>query len=99
MIYINLSLICWNQPCYNTIMGHKDITSKYILKHIVLDMAQYLLNMKLDSAEILETEKQRVEERRADLVVKATQKQNEFILHIEVQNDNQSKMPIRMLRY
>lgn len=80
-------------------MGHKDITSKYILKHIVLDMAQYLLNMKLDSAEILETEKQRVEERRADLVVKATQKKNEFILHIEVQNDNQSKMPIRMLRY
>ncbi len=80
-------------------MGHKDITSKYILKHIVLDLAQYLLNMKLDSAEILETEKQRVEERRADLVVKATQKNNEFILHIEVQNDNQSKMPIRMLRY
>ena len=80
-------------------MGHKDITSKYILKHIVLDLAQYLLNMKLDSAEILETENQRVEERRADLVVKATQKNNEFILHIEVQNDNQRQMPIRMLRY
>jgi hypothetical protein len=63
-------------------MGYKDITSKQILKHIVLDMAQYLLDMKLDSAEILETEMQRVEERRADLVVKATQKNKEFILHI-----------------
>ena len=80
-------------------MGDKDITSKHILKHIVLDMAQYLLEMKLDSAEILETEQQRVEDRRADLVVKATQKDRTFILHIEIQNDNQNIMPLRMLRY
>jgi len=80
-------------------MSHKDITSKYILKHIVLDVAQYLLDMKLDNAEFLETQTQRVEERRADLVVKAVQKDKEFILHIEIQNDNQSHMAVRMLRY
>lgn len=80
-------------------MSHKDITSKYILKHIVLDVAQYLLDMKLDNAEYLETQTQRVEERRADLVVKAIQKDKEFILHIEIQSDNQSHMAVRMLRY
>ncbi len=80
-------------------MSYKDITSKYILKHIVLDVAQYLLDMKLDNAEIIETQTQRVEERRADLVVKATRKGKEFILHIEIQNDNQNNMAVRMLRY
>ena len=80
-------------------MGHKDITSKYILKHIVTDMARYLFDMKLDKAELLETETQRIEDRQADLVVKASQGNKDFILHIEIQNDNQSKMPIRMLRY
>ena len=80
-------------------MGYKDITSKNILKAIVLDMARYLLDMPLDSAELLETETQRVEDRRADLVVKARQNQKEFVLHLEVQNNNQSNMPLRMLRY
>jgi len=80
-------------------MGHKDITSKYILKHIVLDIARYLFHLELDQAELLETEKQRVENRQADLVVKASQGEKEFILHIEIQNDNQTKMPVRMLRY
>ena len=55
--------------------------------------------MMLDDAELLETEKQRVENRQADLVVKARQGEQDFILHIEIQNDNQRIMPMRMLRY
>ncbi len=50
-------------------MAHKDITTKKILKHIVKDIAQYIFHLTLDEAEILETEYQRVEERRADLVI------------------------------
>lgn len=48
---------------------------------------------------MLETEKQRIENRQADLVVKANQGEQEFILHIEIQNNNQNIMPVRMLRY
>ncbi|HED35967.1 MAG TPA: hypothetical protein ENJ08_17360 [Gammaproteobacteria bacterium] len=81
------------------IMGYKDITSRYILKLIVTDIALYLFDMKLDKAELLETEKQRIENRQADLVVKARQGELDFILHIEIQNDNQRIMPVRMLRY
>jgi len=80
-------------------MAEKDITTKKILKHIVKDIAHYVFNIKLDEAEILETEYQRVEERRADLVIKARQGQRIFILHIEIQNDNQAIMPLRMMRY
>jgi hypothetical protein len=51
--------------------------------------------------ELLETEQQRVEQRRADLVARMHDlKTNEnFILHIEIQNQNEALMPLRMLRY
>ncbi len=80
-------------------MTRKDITSRTILKNIVTDIALYLFNMPLDTAELLETQNQRIEERRADLVVKARQGTDTFILHIEIQNNNQADMPLRMMRY
>ena len=43
----------------------------------------------VDEIEILETETQRVESRHADLVIKAWQGERIYILHIEIQNDNQ----------
>jgi len=48
---------------------------------------------------VVENDHQRVEERRADLVVKARGSEGEYLLHIEIQNDNQRLMPWRMLRY
>jgi len=80
-------------------MGKKDITTKTILKHIVKDIARYIFHLDLDNAEIIETEYPRVEKRHADLVVQAKQGEREFILHIEIQNDNQTIMPLRMMRY
>ena len=80
-------------------MAKKDITTKKILKHIVKDIAHYIFHLNLDEAEILETEFQRVEKRHADLVISAREGQRDFILHIEIQNDNQSIMPLRMMRY
>jgi len=80
-------------------MAKKDITTKAILKHIVQDIAHYIFHLDLDSAELLDTESQRVEKRQADLVIQATQGQRDFILHIEIQNNNQAIMPLRMLRY
>ncbi len=43
-----------------------------------------------DSLELLETEKQRIEDRRADLVarVQDTGTTNPYLRHIEIQNDN-----------
>ncbi len=79
-------------------MGNKDVVSKSLLKHIALDMAVYLFNLEVSEAELLDTEFQRVEDRRADLLlhVKAPK---DYLLHIEVQNDNHLQMPLRMLRY
>jgi len=80
-------------------MAEKDIVSKDLLKRIAVDIAQVLLHLKVDHAEILETEYQRNEDRRADLVAHMHGEDGSFILHIEIQNDNEPKMPARMLRY
>ena len=81
-------------------MGQKDIISKSILKRILLDMAVYLFRLDLVDAELLSTEEQRIEDRRSDLVAKATPARGEpFILHLEIQNANDSQMAARMLRY
>ncbi len=79
-------------------MADKDIVSKHLLKRIALDLAIYLFKLDVQEAELLETEFQRIEDRRADLLlhVKAPE---EYLLHIEVQNNNQAHMPLRMLRY
>lgn len=81
-------------------MGEKDIISKRIFKRILVDVATYLFELELTSAELLETEQQRIEDRRADLCARVVdQNQDAFILHLEIQNQNQEIMPERMLRY
>jgi hypothetical protein len=80
-------------------MAEKDIVSKDILKRIAIDMARVLLHLKVDRAEIIDTEYQCIEDRRADLVAWMAGEDGEFILHTEIQNDNHIKMPWRMLRY
>lgn len=84
-------------------MAKKDITSKKLLKRIAAEMANLLLHLDIepDSVELLETQHQRVEERRADLVFRTIQrgKAKKQIMHLEIQNDNQSTMPVRMMRY
>ncbi len=82
-------------------MGQKDIISKRLIQRIAVDLAVYLLgfDIEFDDLELIPSEKQRVEERRADLVAKVQQKDESFILHIEIQNNNDSLMPLRMLRY
>ena len=81
-------------------MGNKDVISKSIFQRLVRDFAIYLFDLPLDEVELLDTEKQRVEDRHADLVarVKDTAGQT-YILHIEIQNHNDPLMPKRMLRY
>lgn len=84
-------------------MGNKDVISKSVLGHLAADIANLLLgfNVEMDSVELLETEQQRVEQRRADLVARMRRRDGgqTFILHIEIQNQNDSTMPLRMLRY
>jgi len=80
-------------------MGDKDIISKRLLKRLAVDMARILLGLDIDEADVVETQYQRVEDRRADLVVKARTGDNHYLLHIEIQNHNEAIMPWRMLRY
>lgn len=80
-------------------MHDKDVISKHLLKRLAVDMARILLSLDLDEVDVIETQQQRVEERRADLVVKARAGDERFLLHIEIQNHNETAMPWRMLRY
>ena len=83
-------------------MAKKDIISKQSIKRIAVDIAIHLLKLDIDpnEVELLATEQERVEDRRADLVVKLKLKNNQiFILHIEIQSSNDYKMPLRMMRY
>lgn len=85
--------------CYNLIMAEKDIISKQIIKRLIEDISKYLFELELETLEVLETQFQRPEERRADIVVKVSEAGRHYLLHIEIQNDNDQKMPNRMLRY
>ena len=71
-------------------MGQKDIISKQIFKRILIDVATYIFKLQLETVELIETEQQRIEDRRADLVARVIDNEaNNFILHIEIQNNNQ----------
>ena len=81
-------------------MGKQDVISKSILKRIFVDVATYLFGLELYNVQLIDTEQQRIEDRRADLVARVKEKNgNSFVIHIEIQNQNQTNMPIRMLRY
>ena len=83
-------------------MGDRDIVSKEIIGKLAAYLAIYLLDLPIDPdfQEVKGTEHQRVEDRRADLVVKLREQGGDpFFLHIEIQDDNDSKMPVRMMRY
>ena len=49
-------------------MTQKDIISKQIFKRIFVDIATYIFKLDLKTVELIETEQQRIEDRRADLV-------------------------------
>ena len=81
----------------------KDIISKQTIGHLAGDIATLLLGLDIDThaVELLDTEQQRVEIRRADLVARMYQRSNgaSFILHLEIQNSDDAAMPLRMMRY
>jgi len=81
-------------------MTAKDIISRGALKCLTTDLARHLLALDAEAVELLETQNQRIEDRRADLVarMRSTDGQ-EFLLHIEIANDNKANMPLRMLWY
>nr|VFK49890.1 MAG: Predicted transposase YdaD [Candidatus Kentron sp. TC] len=83
-------------------MAHKDIIGKEIIRRLALDLATCLLELPIDPdfLEVLPTEHLRIEERRADLVVELRERNGKpFLLHVEIQNNNDPAMPLRMIRY
>ena len=84
-------------------MGNKDLIGKDILRQITIDFANLLFDLDIDPEhlELLETEEQRIEARHADFLARVRQRSSgeSFLLHIELQNDNDPQMPLRMLRY
>ena len=63
-------------------------------------MAYHILRIHAETIELLETQHQRIEDRRADLVARMRSRDGEeFLLHAEIANNNSTGMPLRMLRY
>ena len=81
-------------------MPEKDLISKQLLQRLLIGFGNRLFGLNIVEAELLSNEQARIESRRADLVARVKNNQGEsYILHVEVQNDNQKNMPLRMLRY
>jgi len=76
----------------------KDITLKPIIKKLIKPLSKYFFNLEIDTDNIvfLDKELSRIEKREADIVASIN---NEYILHIEIQNTYDKFMPQRMLRY
>jgi hypothetical protein len=51
-------------------MRQKDIISKQIFKRILIDVATYIFKLQLETVELIESEQQRIEDRRADLTAR-----------------------------
>ena len=81
-------------------MPEKDLISKQLLQRLLIGFGNRLFGLNIVEAELLSNEQARIESRRADLVARVREAEGEnYILHIEIQNDNQRDMPLRMLRY
>jgi len=69
-------------------------------KRLTTDFARHLLGLDAEAIELLETQNQRIEDRRADLVARMRETDGEeFLLHVEIADNNTTDMPLRMLRY
>jgi predicted transposase YdaD len=81
-------------------MTAKDIVGRDTLKRLTSDLARHLLGIDGEAVELLETQNQRVEDRRADLVARMRSPSSpDYLLHVELVNNNAADMPLRMLRY
>ena len=81
-------------------MPQKDLISKQLLQRLLVGFGNRLFNLDITEAELLNNEQPRIEARRADLVARVKDANGKsYILHVEIQNDNQANMPLRMLRY
>ena len=81
-------------------MTAKDIISRDALKRLTTDFAHHRLGPEAEAVELLETQNQLGEDRRADLVARMRGADGEeFLLHVEIANNNAADMPLRMLRY
>ena len=81
-------------------MSQKDLISKRLLKRLLIGFGTQLFKLDIAEAELLSSEQPRIEGKRADLVARVKSADGEsYILHVEIQNDNRSDLPLRMQRY
>ena len=70
-----------------------------LVEYLPVDFANLLfgLNIDPDHLELLETEEQRIENRSADFLARVRKRSSgePFLLHIELQNDNDPRMTLR----
>ncbi|MCH9740629.1 MAG: hypothetical protein K0U38_07315 [Epsilonproteobacteria bacterium] len=77
-------------------MGDKDIVSKEIIKEIGRDISMHILGIDIQGeVTLVDKEWTRVEKRDSDIVFKNENR----IIHIEIQSSHHGNMELRMLRY
>ena len=70
-------------------MPEKDLISKQLLQRLLIGFGTRL-DLNIVKAELLSNEQARIEGRRADLVARVKEADGKsYILHVEIQNDNQ----------
>ncbi|MEO1927409.1 MAG: hypothetical protein ABGX26_01795 [Nautiliaceae bacterium] len=74
----------------------KDVISKEIVKRVIKDLAKNILKIEIKELKLLDTEFERIESRRVDILALVDET---YLLHIELQSHYDSNMPYRMLRY
>ena len=78
----------------------KDTTIKEIIKNITRDISKYILKLDINGdIKFIDSELSRIEIREADIVVECKLKDEDIILHLEIQSSYDAKMARRMLRY
>jgi len=73
----------------------KDIILKDITKEAIREIFKHIIKIDISDFEFLDIEFQKIESRKADILVKA----NDKIIHVEFQTNNDKNMLFRMLRY
>ena len=76
-------------------MNKNDIILKDITKEAIREVFKYIIKIDVNDFEFLDIEFQKIEERKADILVKS----NDKIIHIEFQTKSDKNMIFRMLRY
>lgn len=80
-------------------MTDNDLVSRHLLERIALIIARLLFQLDVAEVTLLEIQNQYLEMWRSDLLLKVTDAEGRYLLHMDIQNTPQKMIAWQMLRY